>query len=153
MVSRDRGGSLVAPLALGLSLGLAAGFVLGEFLAGRSKRGIRGLLRDWRGRPSGRTPIDAAQLLERRLGESLGPDGQSVEILPVGHTAIEISGWVSSRGARSKTLRLAREAFGPDIRLVDSLLVWGEDDRTITRETDAESVESREPEPAQREPA
>jgi len=45
-----------------------------------------------------------------------------------------VSGWVSSRAARSRALRLAREAFGPDIRLVDSLLVWGEDDGSPTGE-------------------
>jgi hypothetical protein len=120
-------GSLAPTLAVGLSLGLAAGFLLGEFFAGHAPAAVG---RWWSARGRGRrSPADLALDLRDRLEQALGPDGQSIEMLPVGRGAVEVHGWVTSRLARSRALRLAREALGPDIRLVDSLLVWGEDDR------------------------
>ena len=127
-------------LAVGLGLGLATGFLLGEFFAGHPPAALRRLWRRWRrGDEEQPTPAAIAEQLRVRLEQALGPDSQSIEFVPIGRNAVEVTGWVTSRPARSRALRIAREALGPDTRLVDSLLVWGEDDRvTIDLPSDEE---------------
>jgi hypothetical protein len=120
----------VAPaLAVGAAIGLAAGFLLGEFFGGQTPARMGKIWSRWRSRTRARTSVDMATHLQERLDHALGPDGQSIELIPVGRNAVEVTGWVTSRLARSRALRIARESLGPETRLVDSLLVWGEDDR------------------------
>jgi hypothetical protein len=120
----------VAPaLAVGAAIGLAAGFLLGEFFGGTTPARMGKIWNRWRSRTRARTSVDMAVHLQERLDRALGPDGQSIELIPVGRNAVEVTGWVTSRLARSRALRIARESLGPETRLVDSLLVWGEDDR------------------------
>lgn len=124
-----RSGSLAPVAAIGLALGVAAGFLLGERFAGHPPALLARLLNRRARRPAPARAADLAQALQERLDQALGPDGQSIEMVPVGRDAVEVHGWVTSRAARTRALRIAREALGPDVRLVDSLLVWGEDDR------------------------
>jgi hypothetical protein len=121
-------GPAVPPAALvGLLVGLAAGFLASEFWGGRAPGVLRRVLPD---KPApDRAPADLAAELEERLEQALGPDAPSLELVPVGRQAIELHGWVPSRLARSRALGIARDTLGPGIRLVDCLLVWGEDDQ------------------------
>jgi hypothetical protein len=117
-------------VAVGLGLGLAAGFLAGEFLAAAPPGLLEALWRRWRGRTNGdRSTAAAADRLQEMLEHVLGPDGESIDLIPIGRNAVELHGWVTSRRARSRALGIARQSLGPEIRLVDGLLVWGEDDQ------------------------
>ncbi|MBM4187212.1 MAG: hypothetical protein FJ206_07865 [Gemmatimonadetes bacterium] len=114
---------------IGLAVGTAVGFLLGELY---SREGSRRLSAGWgqlRARfGPGANPGERADTLQQRIEEALGPDSSSLEIVPVGREAVELHGWVSSRTARTRAFRAARAALDPKIRLIDRLLVWGEDD-------------------------
>ncbi len=134
-------GSAAPAIVAGLGLGLAVGFLLGEMFAGESPKTLKRALTPWR-RPIGaRTSLQMTAVLQTQLEQALGPDGQSLDLVMVGKNALEIHGWVTSRAARGRALRLARETLGPDIRLVDGLLVWGEDDAVVSQS----AAEEREP--------
>lgn len=123
-------GSLGPLLLAGLAIGLAAGFVLGELYAGE---GTRRLSHGWDQlrRRVGRTvtPSELTDELQEKLERALGPDAQSLELVAVGRGGLELHGWVTSRGARTRAYRAARAALAPEISLIDRLLVWGEDDQ------------------------
>jgi hypothetical protein len=109
---------------------MAAGFLVGEFFAGHPPAALRRLLGTRRGDgQEARASTRLAERLQDRLDQALGPDSQSIELIPVGRNAVEVHGWVTSRAARARALRIARDALGPETRLIDGLLVWGEDDR------------------------
>lgn len=128
-IRSDEPAPVLATVLVGLGLGLAAGFILGELFAGQGRRGLARALTPWKNRPGPKpTPAQIADQLERSLGQVLGPDADTLDLVPVGRNAIELHGWVASRGARVRALKAAREAIGPETRLVDRLLVWGEDD-------------------------
>ncbi len=125
---RGRSG-LAAPILVGLGLGLAAGFLLGELYSGTGLRGVRRALVRWRSRSTERP---SAQVLTAQiqdlLAPALGTDSQSLELVAVGRRGLELHGWVTSRQARARALTAGRHIVGPDRYLVDRLLVWGEDD-------------------------
>ncbi len=126
--SNDRT-SLAPILILGLSLGLATGFLLGELYGGNAKGTLKRALTPFRRLADGaKSMSDITEELRQALEKALGPDSQSLELVRVGKRALELHGWVTSRAGRSKALRAARAAIAPDIRLSDCLLVWGEDD-------------------------
>jgi hypothetical protein len=121
--------SLTPLLVLGLSLGVAAGFLLGELYGGNPKGTLKRALTPWRRLGTGsKTMTDLTDDLQSALEQALGDDAHSLELVRVGKQAIELHGWVTSRAARSKALKAARAALATEIRLIDSLLVWGEDD-------------------------
>ena len=120
--------SLAPLLILGLSLGIAAGFLLGELYGGNAKGTLKRALTPFRRLSDAKSMTDVTDDLQRALEKALGPDSQSLELVRVGKRALELHGWVTSRAARSKALRAARAALGSEIRLSDCLLVWGEDD-------------------------
>jgi hypothetical protein len=128
---RSNGAKLGPLVLLGLGLGVAAGFLLGELYAGRGVGAIRRAMLPWRrGATLDRNLTEITDALEQTLETTLGADSTSLELVPVGQHAIELHGWVTSRAARAKALRVARKALGPETRLIDALLVWGEDDAT-----------------------
>lgn len=121
-------GSLTA-VVLGLGLGVAAGFLIGELYAGEgSGRAVKRAFPWSRRRPAQRRPSEYTDELIERLEQILGADAQSFEFVQVGRNAIEIHGWVTSRQSRTRAIKAAREALDRSIKLVDRLLVWGEDD-------------------------
>lgn len=126
-IRSDDGAGIAPTLLLGLGLGLAAGFVLGELYAGEGRRAVKRAL-PWRKRDENPTASDLSDDLQTRLRELLGPDADTLELVPVGRNAIELHGWVSSRPSRARAIRAARDGLDPAIKLVDRLLVWGEDD-------------------------
>jgi hypothetical protein len=133
-------GSLGPLLLAGLGLGLAAGFLLGELYAGEGTRRLShgwGQLRRRVGRTV--TPSELTEELQEKLDLALGPDAQSLEVVAVGRGAVELHGWVTSRAARTRAYRAARAALAPEVRLIDRLLVWGEDDLPPARSPTEES--------------
>jgi hypothetical protein len=116
-------------LVVGLGLGLATGFLLGELYGGNARGTLKRALRPLRRLASApRTIVDLTADLQQALDQALGLDARSLELVRVGKHTIELHGWVGSRAARSRALRTARAVVAPDIRLIDGLLVWGEDD-------------------------
>lgn len=127
--SRKRS-SLLPTVLLGLGLGLATGLVLGEWLGGQGRKRLVRSLNPWRRRLPGRpNPSALADRLHNTLASVLGPDADTLDFVAVGREAIELHGWVPSRAARTRAVRAATATIGPSLRLVDCLLVWGEDDR------------------------
>lgn len=109
-------------IAIGLVAGTLAGFLLGEWLGPSATSALRPT-RPARG-PSPAELVHAAQAAMLDDDELARAD---LEVVPVGRGAVELHGWVPSRRARARALRLVRAAV-PDSRLVDCLLVRGEDD-------------------------
>lgn len=113
----------VVPVAFGLAVGAALGFLMGEWLGPVAPRGVTR-------RPR---PVPAPSMAE------LVHDAQSVlvadvqlrewqlDVLPVGRGRIELRGWVGTRAARTRAARLVREEVTAEA-VINSILVRGEDD-------------------------
>jgi hypothetical protein len=113
-------------VAAGFALGALAGWLLGEWTGGLSRERITGFV-------SRRRPETAAGPTPRervRTALQADPDLRDLGLhtIPAGRTAIELHGWVPSRRLRARATRLAATAAGTT-RLIDCLLVRGEDDR------------------------
>src|SRR5690606_28174560 len=126
---RPEGEDSAIPAGLvGLGIGIAVGFLVGELFAGEGHRAVRRALRPLRRAKAQPHPAELTADIRETLTKVIGPDAQSVNLVHVGRNALEIQGWVGSRARRTKAIRTVREALDPGIKLVDRLLVWGEDD-------------------------
>ncbi len=120
--------SLTPAVLLGLGVGVAAGFLLGELLGGRSGGALKRLLpQGGRGATDAKrsTPITRVR---NAIAAEASLAGLGLEAVPAGRHAVELHGWVPSRSHRARALRLSSGAAGSEIRIVDCLLVQGEDD-------------------------
>lgn len=126
---RSAGGPIVTVLLAGAAIGLAAGFLLGEALGGQGRRTLSKL---WPTRRSPRPQVaaDLAQSIRTALEREPRLRDQPIEVLPAGRRALELHGWVSSRADRARAIAAATRAAGSTARVVDCLLVRGEDDLT-----------------------
>jgi hypothetical protein len=131
--------SEVALGAAGLGLGLIAGFVLRGLVGGVDRRRLKTIV----GEITGQHPTQAA--LPRRAGsritEALAADAilreVEFEVVPVRIGSVELHGWVPSRAASARAMRLARAAV-PDTDVTNRLKVRGEDDPPEGKETEEE---------------
>lgn len=133
----------IGPTALlGLGLGLAAGFLLGELYSSEGAgRRIGGLRAGRRRQPArGMTAESLTVQVQGALLPTLGDDARGIELMAVGRSAVEVHGWVPSRRARVSALTTVREIVGPERQLVDRLLVAGEDDLPGPRLTSGEEL-------------
>lgn len=116
-------------LAVGLTLGFAAGFLFRGAVGGVDRRRLRTLRQEITGdfpvaRPLARAAVAAVRAaLEREPTLA----GIRFEVLPVGRGHVEVHGWVPSRAARARAFRVAIAA-APDIDVTNRLSVRGEDD-------------------------
>ena len=113
----------------GFVVGAVAGWLIGEMTGGVSRARVSSYLGGRKQPPS--DPAAPASPRERirlalEVDEELRDLGLTV--VPAGRAAVELHGWVPSRRLRARTTRLASIAAAP-LRLVDCLLVRGEDDR------------------------
>lgn len=130
-------------MLIGLGLGVAAGFLLGELYAGEGTRRVTRVLGRWRRKPAEPRSMQAlTNQIQEALAPMLGADSQSLELVAVGRNGLALHGWVTSRRARARALSVARAIAGPDRDLVDRLLVWGEDDTPGPIPPSAEEPES-----------
>ena len=110
-------------------VGAVAGWMLGEKTGGVSRARVRSYLH---ARKASRPDPDAPASPRGRVRAALDGDPElallDVIVIPAGRSAVELHGWVPSRRLRARATRLAATAAAP-LRLVDSLLVRGEDDR------------------------
>ena len=118
--------------ALGVGAGLVAGFALSEWVGGVSRRRVRQVAaRLRRPAPVPLTAAAAARAVETALLADPALAGLTLRSLPGGRGTVELHGWVPTRTARAHAARVARTVPGVD-RVVNSLLVRGEDDRPST---------------------
>lgn len=135
--------TLTLPQTAGiLGLGLATGTVLGFLLSqlwGPSAPYPLAPARPPR-RPARPSIAERVQAAHEALLLDAEASTCDLDVVPVGRTALELHGWVPSRQARARALRLVREAIG-ESRLIDALRVRGEDDvAEIDTPTDVRSA-------------
>ncbi len=111
----------------GLALGVTAGAIAGDVNRGRIERGVRRLREPAKPLPSAAAAARAAAAALASHAE-LGPLGLGV--VAVSASTVELRGWVPSRPVRAAAARIAGTVPGVD-RVINSILVRGEDDRTI----------------------
>ncbi len=121
-------GDLVATVTA-LGVGFAAGFLTAG-LVGPVRRGpLGGLVGRFR-RPDVR-PVSGGATAER-ITTSLAADADlaplGLSALPAGRGRVELHGWVPSRSAGVRAMRLAASA-APTVEVTSRLRVRGEDDR------------------------
>jgi hypothetical protein len=136
---RDRLGGMQVILwtGLGLGAGLAAGFVLGEWIGGVSRLRVTGAARRLREpAPTRLTTSASARAVLAALQAEPRLAGIPVEALPVARGVVELRGWVPSRAARTLAGRTALATPGIE-SVINSLLVRGEDDVQRTRDSRA----------------
>lgn len=127
---RRSGGALGAALiGAGLALGFAVGFLARGLVGGVDRRRLRTLMEEVTGDfpPGAPTPrqaagrITAALAADERLGDT------AFDVVPVSAGHVELHGWVDSRAAGARAMRLAGGAV-PDVEVTNRLQVRGEDD-------------------------
>lgn len=113
-------------VALGLLAGTVAGFLLGELWGPTASRAIRA--------PRAPARKGSVAALVEATHEALAVHPElaacTLEVVPVGRSAIELHGWVPGRTTRARALRVVREAL-PEAKVIDCLLVHGEDDDAL----------------------
>lgn len=114
------GGAIV----LGLGLGAALGFVLGELLGPAPWRPLV------RSAPSvtGASVRGLVSVAQAALEDDLLLRDCHLEVIPVGPGRIELHGWVGDRRARARAARLVSAAVDAEA-IINGLRVRGEDDQ------------------------
>jgi len=94
-------------------------------------------------RPKPMKPIGQAGIAARLARQSLRADpalaGLGIRVLPVSAGTVELHGWVASRALRTLALRAVRATPTVD-RVINNLLVHGEDDLSIADTADDHSA-------------
>ena len=94
-------------------------------------------------RPKPMKPIGQAGIAARLARQSLRADpalaGLGIRVLPVSAGTVELHGWVASRALRTLALRAVRATPTVD-RVINNLLVHGEDDLSIADSADDHSA-------------
>jgi len=125
------------PLLLGLSIGVAAGFVLGELVGPVAVRTLR------TGKVGAALPhrrqlvIELVEQAQAALEGDLVVRDCGLRVIGIGDGRIELHGWVPDRRARAHAARLVQRAVVAD-EIINCLLVHGEDDATSELEESAD---------------
>lgn len=118
---------------VGVGAGLAAGFVLGEWMGGVNPDRMRGAARRLRqGAPLRLTPAASVRTVEAALQAEPRLHGLTIEIVSFARGVVELRGWVPTRFARAIAGRTALAAHGID-SVINSILVHGEDDQAMRK--------------------
>jgi hypothetical protein len=115
----------------GFAAGALAGWLVGELTGGVTRQRMNHYVTGLR-RPA--EDLEAPATPRERVRAALDADPDlsrlALDVIPAGRNAVELHGWVPSRTLRARATRLAATAAGAT-RLIDSLLVRGEDDRPV----------------------
>jgi len=132
-------GELLAYLLAGLGAGLVAGFALGELLGDVNRPRLTRAYGRWSGEEPEPPAALGASAAARAARAALVADDalQGLDLAPkgLGEGAVELRGWVPSRALRARAVRTVRAVPGID-RLVNSILVRGEDDALLPPDHD-----------------
>jgi hypothetical protein len=130
MRSRPSASELLAWTLLGAAVGVAAGFVLGEWFGPLTPARAGRVLARARGSVARGPRLKAAETA-RVARLALEGDAQlsplHLEPIAVGPGVVELHGWVPTRSLRARATRIVAATPGID-SLVNCLLVHGEDD-------------------------
>ena len=124
----DQRGAWVTWAAMGLGVGMLAGFVLAEALGSVDRERVRRAV----GRlgaelpPAPLPPARAARAAALALAEDLGLADLAIETVPLGPGQVELTGWVPDRRLRALAERTVRSLEGITA-VVNRLLVTDED--------------------------
>ena len=130
MRHRDRLGGLEIMLwsGLGIGVGLAAGFILSEWVGDVNRSRVSGVARRLReGAHSRLTTSATARSVAAALDAEPRLAGLGIQTLAVARGVVELRGWVPTRAARTIAGRTALAAPGIE-SVINSLQVRGEDD-------------------------
>lgn len=134
---RLRAGEVALWTALGVAAGLLAGVALSEWVGGVTTGRVRRVARRMRETPIARLTVPAsAQAVRVALQAEPRLAGLGVQALPVSRGVVELRGWVPNRTARTLAGRTALAVPGIE-SVINSILVRGEDDRTPSKEPQA----------------
>jgi hypothetical protein len=126
--NRLSGFEIVGWAGLGVCAGLVAGFALSEWVGGVSRPRVAWLVKRRAGLPR---PALTAAACARAAAAALAADPAlrdlGLEATAVSMGAVELHGWVATRGLRARAGSAARAVAGIE-RVVNSILVRGEDD-------------------------
>ncbi|HEY4322039.1 MAG TPA: hypothetical protein VGM77_12795 [Gemmatimonadales bacterium] len=114
------------PLLLGLSLGVAAGFLLGELVGPLASRAVHDRPIAGRG-PRASQVRQLVAAAQAALDDDLMLRDCHLRVIPIGPGRIELHGWVADRRSRGRAGRLVGDAVHADA-IVNCLQVRGEDD-------------------------
>lgn len=114
------------PVAAGVAIGVAAGIAARLVLGGLDRRRLQALVTGG-GRPKPASSRVMAERISEALHQALGSVALDLEVVPVRPGRMELHGWVPSRTAGARAMRLAAEA-APDTDIANRLRVRGEDD-------------------------
>jgi hypothetical protein len=136
-VRHDRqlsGLEIVGWTTLGVLAGIVAGFGLSEWVGGVNRPRLGHLVA--KRPPPPPRPLPSAAATARAACAALDADPTlaelALEATPVAVGVVELHGWVPSRAVRAYAGRVARAVPGIE-RVVNRLLVDGEDDRDLPR--------------------
>jgi len=123
--------------ALGTGAGLLAGLTLSAWVGGVSTRRVRRAAERLREVAPPRLTIGASvQAVRVALQAEPRLAGLGIQAVPVSRAVVELRGWVPTRIARTLAGRTALAVPGID-SVINSILVRGEDDRSISEDTRA----------------
>lgn len=128
----------LGPWALvGFGAGLAAGFVLGELFGGGGSARVGRLVGGLKRPPQPERRQDRSTIILAVLEAEPELAGLRFSLAPGSQGGLELRGWVPSRSARTRALRLAQAASGK-LPILNRILVRGEDDAPATLVLDEE---------------
>ncbi len=124
---RPPASEILAWTLVGTALGVAAGFVLGEFLGPVDRRRVSNLFQPAQRPTPPLRPAELVRAVQAVLRQDTTLRDLDLRPLPAGPGILELHGWVPSRAARARAARSVGAIAGLE-RLVNCLLVRGEDD-------------------------
>ena len=136
-MAKKTGGRLFWLLA-GAALGAVGRILWERRKGGRLADPMHRTLRSKPMKPIGQAGI-AARLARQSLRADPALAGLGIRVLPVSAGTVELHGWVASRALRTLALRAVRATPTVD-RVINNLLVHGEDDLSIADTADDHSA-------------
>jgi hypothetical protein len=142
---RRRGPDNVLVATVGLGLGFVAGFLVRSLVGGMDRGRLRQVVRQIAGTPvAGPSARASAARIQQALDGAADFRDLGLEVLPSRPGHVELHGWVPSRAAGARALRVAASA-DPGTDVTSRLRVRGEDDRPPVLETGPDDAEERRP--------
>ena len=131
----DQRGAWVTWAAMGLGVGMLAGFVLAEAVGSVDRARVKRAVERLGGKelPAPLPPIRAARAAALALAEELGLADLTIETIPLGPGQVELTGWVPDRRLRALAERTVASLQGIT-GVVNRLLVTEEDSMTPVTE-------------------
>lgn len=133
MKKKLSGGAILGWGLAGLTVGLLAGVLVTAAVGRSTPARVRRVVRQWRGTQAAAPNLSGTARVAREALNTSDLRHFAIEVVAVRTGVVELHGWVPTRAIRSRAARLVAGLPGID-RVVNGLLVQGEDDRGLTRD-------------------